>query len=174
MINKMAKKTLFELLQDTVFNHNKESDRNISSIFNSPTYRGIFDMAAEILNDVDKERRTTSETIKETSDCNVSNQKVYSSVVDEDNKKVYYLNMLGVKKDSIKATINNKILTVEGEIMDTYFNLLKNDKFIYKMQIDENQYDVENIETTFESGVLGLHIPYINKDEPRKININIQ
>lgn len=82
----------------------------------------------------------------------------------------------GIKPDSIDLDVERNVVTVKAErpALDEDLEMLASERprgvFSRQLVLGENL-DTENIEASYEAGVLRLRIPVAEKAKPRKISI---
>ncbi|EKB47197.1 Hsp20/alpha crystallin family protein [Paeniglutamicibacter gangotriensis] len=82
----------------------------------------------------------------------------------------------GIKPDSIDLDVERNVVTVKAErpALDKDLEMLASERprgvFSRQLVLGENL-DTENIEASYEAGVLRLRIPVAEKAKPRKISI---
>ena len=99
-------------------------------------------------------------------------------VVEEENRYLVRAELPGLTKDDIEITYKDGILILAGEKKlkseekagRYYLRERFEGKFGRNLQLPE-KVDVENIEATFENGVLELVLPFNPDSQPRKIQI---
>ena len=100
---------------------------------------------------------------------------VYST----DNEIVVSAALAGVSPEDVQITFENETLTIRGEITpryeDTNYILAErfHGPFVRKLQVNV-PVDVENIEATFENGVLILSLPKAEEARPKLIEIKVK
>lgn len=100
---------------------------------------------------------------------------VYST----DNEIVVSAALAGVSPEDVQITFENETLTIRGEIVpryeDTNYILAErfHGPFVRKLQVNV-PVDVDNIEATFENGVLILSLPKAEEARPKLIEIKVK
>jgi HSP20 family protein len=101
----------------------------------------------------------------------------------EDND-YYYIEAAvpGWKKEELQISIVNNILTLRGRKTEETKRQYENRKYIERAIATRNfercfslpKVDVENIESSFDNGLLYISLPKVNPEEPKRIDIIIK
>lgn len=99
-------------------------------------------------------------------------------VVERDNRYIISAALPGILDDSIDISIDDSVLHIVAEIpapaVDDGERVVLNErrygKFMRSLQLGK-PVDVDNVEATFENGVLWLELPFVPEVQPRKIGI---
>ena len=102
-------------------------------------------------------------------------------VAETDNEYVVKASVPGVNPDDLNVTLENNVLTIRGEV--------KEDKEVNEGEyhLRERRYgsfnrsvtlpaavNADNIDATYEQGVLTLHVPKAEEVRPKRINIKAE
>lgn len=91
------------------------------------------------------------------------------------------LELPGVKKDDVKITFKDHILTIEGEKKMT--NELKEDDFIRKESIYgkfsrsfrlPEDVEVDKIDANYKDGILTITLPRVEEKKPKQIEVKVK
>lgn len=88
---------------------------------------------------------------------------------DDDEGVKLRLEMPGFKKDEVKLSLDEGVLSIVAETEDEQRSFLS--KLERRLKVSDEM-DVENISARLENGILYLHIPHREKAEPKTIAVN--
>ena len=100
-------------------------------------------------------------------------------ITEDGDKLTLFAEIPGVKKEDVKISLNNGILTIEGEKKQTkeekYENSYRSERYYGKFTRSFNltsEIDAEKIKADYDSGILKITLPKSEKVKPRQITIN--
>lgn len=99
-------------------------------------------------------------------------------VYEEDHKYVVKAELPGVNKDDIDVSVSGDTLTIKGERKDEreekeenyYLSERSYGNFVRSMKLPSTV-DADNIEASFDDGVLEVKLPRSNKEEAKKVKV---
>jgi len=100
-------------------------------------------------------------------------------ITEDGDKLTLAAEMPGVKKEDVKISLNNGILTIEGEKKqakeEKAENSYRSERYYGKFTRSFNltsEIDAEKIKADYDSGILTITLPKSEKVKPRQIAIN--
>jgi HSP20 family protein len=99
-------------------------------------------------------------------------------VVESDNQLTIRLDLPGLKPEDVHVEMENGVLTISGEVGDTVEK--EGDRYHYRERSYgsfqrslrlPNTFDAENIDASFENGVLNITLPKLPQAQPKQIPI---
>ncbi len=103
-------------------------------------------------------------------------------IMEDDNNVYFFIEVPGMTKDDLKISVNEeKLLTIKGKKTRPNENENKNyitservfGEFQREFILADNS-DTENIQASFENGILELIIPKLEPPKPKEINVEIK
>jgi HSP20 family protein len=99
-------------------------------------------------------------------------------IIENEKEYVVEMQLAGVKKENISLNLDDNLLTIKAErkkVDDQKYNRKQTfyGKYEKSFTLPES-IDVENIQASFENGILKLNIPKIEKDEKKTKQIEIK
>lgn len=104
-------------------------------------------------------------------------------VVENETKYTVKAELPGVKKDDIDVSINNGVLTINGETQadeeekDKEGRIIRRErrfgKYVRSMQLG-GVIDESAVKANYKDGVLELELPKVEEAKPKKVDIQIQ
>lgn len=99
-------------------------------------------------------------------------------VVENDTEVILRLDLPGLKPDDVNVSIDDHVLTISGQIGDTierdgdryHYRERRSGSFERSIRLP-NTVDTENVDATFESGVLNITLPKLAQAQPKRINV---
>ena len=97
-------------------------------------------------------------------------------IVDEKEKVTMEMEIPGMDKDNIKVTVENGILTINGELSRENVNVVRCERhygaFSRSFTLGD-EIDSENIKADYRNGILYLTLPKTEKSLPKEISVEI-
>ena len=99
-------------------------------------------------------------------------------IVENDQEVILRLDLPGLKADDVNVSVEDHTLTISGEFGDTIER--EGDRYHYRERRLGNfqrsvrlpsTVDTENVEATFENGVLNITLPKLAQAQPKRISV---